>query len=101
MEPKELRKLGNIRRMVTAFMTWPEMFGNGAAIGIGLIIIRSLQLQGMLLEIQKVRKNHMIQGNQEKKNVCIAAVHSFALINTALDIWSALEAKVKLAVAVI
>jgi len=73
------------------------MFGSGAAIGIGQIIIRSLLQPEEFLEILKARMNHMIRESQQKKNVCIAAVRFFVPINTAPVTWLEPEAKVKLA----
>ena len=76
------------------------MFGNGAAIGIVLIIIPYSQQQEWL-EIHRVRKLHLIQQSQQKKNAYIAAGRLFVLINTAHATWLEPEVKVKLAAAAI
>ena len=82
-------------------MTWQEMFGNGAVIGIVPIIIRSWLQRVELLEILKARMNRMIRENPQKKNVYIVAVRSFVPINTAHVTWLEPEAKAKLAAPVI
>src|SRR4029450_4654811 len=81
--------------MVTAFTTWQETSGNGAAIGIVLITTRHWSIKVAWRTIRKDRIRRLIHPSLTRKNACIAAVHFFATISTAHAISLARAAKGK------
>jgi hypothetical protein len=68
------------------YTIWRGMFGNGAAIGTGLTIIKHWPGIKFLI-IPKDRMIHWTLQNQPKKRKFNAAVLFYAQINIAQDIW--------------
>src|SRR5262245_29413557 len=75
--------------------TWPETFGNGAAIGIDLITMRHLQAKAEWRATRKARTRHLIRLSLTRRSASIAAGRFFATNNIARATSSAHAAKAK------
>src|SRR6266850_3901058 len=64
--------------MATAFTTWQETFGNGAATGIGLITIKRSQTKAEWRATRKGRIRHWILLSLTRRSASIAAARFFA-----------------------
>src|SRR5262249_20640285 len=81
--------------MVIGFTTWPETSGNGAAIGIALIITRRSQTKAKWRAIPRGRIHHSILPSLTRRNGSIAADRFFVISNIARATLWARVARVK------
>src|SRR4029077_5851250 len=92
--PASLRSR-NFQPMATASTTWPATFGNGAAIGIVLIIMSNSRKPVGSQLIRADLIPHSILPSLTRKSASIAAALSFVTTSTAPVTSSALAAKAK------
>src|SRR5258708_14773323 len=78
--------------MLMDCLIWPGMFGNGAAIGTGLTIIKHWPGIRFLI-IPKDLIIHWIPQNLKKKRRSSVVVRFYVRINIAPDIWWEAEVK--------
>ena len=90
---KGIARWVNTRLTATGFMTWLEMSGNGAAIGIDRILTVFLPLAGPWFTIPGAHRIAMTPTTQEFPNGYSEVDHSSAAINIALVTWSEPAAK--------
>src|SRR5215510_10816982 len=89
------RRRNHFRRMAMGFTMWPATFGNGAAIGIGLITTKAWPTKEESRAIREDRTRHLILLSLTRRNVFIAAARFFATSNIVRVTSSARAAKAK------
>ena len=66
MDSKAWHQSLSLEQTVTAYSTWPAMFGSGPAIGTDLITIKHWQNKAALLATHKDHRAVLIQPNRRK-----------------------------------
>src|SRR5437870_11657618 len=96
--PASLRR-NRFRLMAMGYTTWRATFGNGAEIGIALIITRYSPTKAESRAIHKGRIRHSIQLSLTRRSASIGAARFFATSNIARGTLSVHVAKVRLILA--